>query len=231
MNTATPPPTPTPSPTPIRAPRPVFLPLALREACVIAQRRVDVALVIDASTSMQQPTRAGGTKLAAAVAAVSAFLDELQLGAGDQAAIISFNADAYVLQRLTSDRQSLDTALGRIEMASTTRLDRAVEAAHEVLVGQERRAGNAPAMVLLTDGKANPVGPEAAVEQARAAKADGITIFTIGLGEELDLEALGAIASKPEYLHHAPDGENLEAIYRAIAVEIPCPAERFWGRR
>jgi Mg-chelatase subunit ChlD len=93
------------------------------------------------------------------------------------------------------------------------------------------RAGNAPAMVLLTDGKAKPVGPEAAVEQARAAKADGITIFTIGLGEELDLEALGAIASKPEYFHHAPDGENLEAIYRAIAVEIPCPAERFWGRR
>jgi hypothetical protein len=29
----------------------------------------------------------------------------------------------------------------------------------------------------------------------------------------------------------APDGKDLTANYRTIAVEIPCPAESFWGRR
>ena len=103
--------------------------------------------------------------------------------------------------------------------------------AHEVLASPERRSGDAAAMVLLTDGKANPVGPEVAVERARLAKDDGITIFTIGLGEYLDLDALSAIASKPSYFYRAPDAEDLAAIYAAIAIEIPCPVEEFWGRR
>ena len=86
-------------------------------------------------------------------------------------------------------------------------------------------------MIVLTDGKANPVGADVAVAKARAAKDSRMTIFTIGLGDELDEWALEAIASKPAYFYRASDAEALKALYVAIAVEIPCPADRYWGGR
>jgi len=45
------------------------------------------------------------------------------------------------------------------------------------------------------------------------------------------VEALAAMASEAGYFYRAPDAENLLAIYQVIAVAIPCPPERFWGRR
>jgi hypothetical protein len=56
-------------------------------------------------------------------------------------------------------------------------------------------------------------------------------LFTIGLGNDLDTEALRGMASKPEYFYLAPDAAALAGIYRSIAVAIPCPAGAFWGRR
>ena len=47
----------------------------------------------------------------------------------------------------------------------------------------------------------------------------------------LDVAALTDIASRPDYAFRAPDAEALEAVYRAIAVAVPCPAQGFWGRR
>jgi len=72
-----------------------------------------------------------------------------------------------------------------------------------------------------------------AVRRAQAAKDDGITVFTIGLGEEHELNVveLAQMATRPEYFYRAPDGEDLLVIYRTIAVEIPCPAAQYWGRR
>ena len=40
-----------------------------------------------------------------------------------------------------------------------------------------------------------------------------------------------AMASKQSYFYRAPDAEDLAAIYAAIAIEIPCPVEAFWGKR
>ena len=54
---------------------------------------------------------------------------------------------------------------------------------------------------------------------------------TLGKTADLNVVELIQMASRPEYFYRAPDGEDLSAIYRTIAVEIPCPAERFWGRR
>jgi hypothetical protein len=88
-------------------------------------------------------------------------------------------------------------------------------------------------MVVLTDGLANPEPASTAVARAGEAKGDGVTIFTIGLGRDADLDvgALEQMASRREYCYRAPDGEDLLAIYGAIAVEIPCPAKRHWGHR
>ena len=136
-----------------------------------------------------------------------------------------------MLQGLTRDRALLDAALDRISVAQTMRLDLAVEAGRGELEGDRGDAGNAKVLVLLTDGRANPVGPEVAVRKAQAAKDARITIFTIGLGDDLDVDALAAMASTPDRFYRAPDGGQLAEIYRRIAVALPCAAGQFWARR
>lgn len=64
-----------------------------------------------------------------------------------------------------------------------------------------------------------------------AAKAEGVFVFTVGLGDTLDVDALGQIASRPAWFYTAPDAEALTDIFRAIAGTIPCPAAVFWGGR
>ena len=241
--TTTPPPTSTPTPTPspsptitrtptaTRTPAPIYLPILLREACTPDQQRTDVVLVVDASTSMLEPTAAGRTKLEAATEAAGLFLDQLHLDEGDQAAIVSFNATATLRTALVSDRPTLDAALASIAPASQTCLVCGVDLGATELTSPRRRADNTPLLILLTDGLSNPRPASEAVARADEAKAAGALIHTIGLGDTLDFEALEAMASEPAAFHRAPDGEDLADIYARIAVEIPCPPSRYWGRR
>jgi hypothetical protein len=66
---------------------------------------------------------------------------------------------------------------------------------------------------------------------AQAAKSDGIALFTIGLGVDVDRAQLRHMASRPEWFYEAADAEDLEDVYRTVAVDIPCPASRYWGGR
>jgi hypothetical protein len=56
-------------------------------------------------------------------------------------------------------------------------------------------------------------------------------VFTIGLGADVEADALARIASRPEFAFRAPSADDLAAIYAAIAGAIPCPADTWWGRR
>jgi len=231
--TPSPPPTATNTPSPTAEPVPIYMPLALHERCDPTQQRIDVALVIDASTSMSELTRAGRPKIAAALSAAHAFLDLLQLNPlGDQAAIVTFNSDAWILAPLSSDRSDLDAALAAVSLGQQTRLDRAVAVGAQALADStRRRPGNVSVLVLLTDGRANPVPIEAAVGEAQLTKAAGVTLFTIGLGEDIDAEGLAAMASMESGFLRAPDAEDLAAVYAQVAQSIPCPESAWWGER
>lgn len=229
--------TPSPTSTSTSAPAPAFLPLLLRERCLPEQRRVDVVLVLDASLSMLEP--AGGdappaasrSKLDAARDAARALLDALRLDRGDQAAVVGFNSAATLQSPLTADRAALDRALAVIVPAAGTCIVCAVEAAAAELAPARRQAGHAPVLVLLTDGRSNPQPAAEAVAGAAAAKATGIRVYTVGLGADLDEAALREMASGPDAYRHAPSAAELVAIYRAIAVDIPCPTDTFWAGR
>lgn len=223
--TATAPSTATSTPTRTPRPKPVYLPLALSERCDATRRASDVALVIDASTSMLEATGTGRTKMAAALAATRTFLDLMNLSTGrDRAAIVAFNAEARILAALTSDRAALEAALGAIAPAAQTCLPCAVDVAESALgppiVGRTRT------MVLLTDGRSNPRPVTEAVSRAAEAKANGVFIATVGLGDDLDFDALRTIASSDRHAYRSPDAADLEAIYTDIASLIPCPS--FW---
>jgi Mg-chelatase subunit ChlD len=180
---------------------------------------------------MLDPTAAGGSKLDAARAAARAFLASLRLGTGDQAALVAFHADAWLVRPLTSDLASLEAGLAGLRTGTQTRIDRGIGVARAELTSSRHLPDNLPVMVVLTDGRNNPVPVEAALAEAASAKDAGLVLFTIGLGQDLDAAALVAMASRPDYAYFAPEAEELADIYRAIAVAIPCPAEAFWGRR
>lgn len=253
--TATPAPAPTASPAP---PPRLHLPLTLNERCPPRRRRVDVALVVDASTSMERPTAAGRPKLAAVQEAARLFLDQLHLAPDadrrhDQVAIAGFNASAWTAVALTNDGAALRVAVDGLagRMAPGTRLDLAIEQGQAALSDAgRRRAENAPVMILLTDGLPNgvptpsPAGAQEDTVLARAAraKAVGMQIYAIGVGrpdaadpaDRIHAGLLRAVASSPAHYVDTPDAEALASIYQALAVTITdgCPAGRHnWGRR
>ena len=230
-STVTPSPTATVTPTSTPTLGPIYLPLLLREQCAPDTRRVDVVLVIDASSSMTERTPAGRTKIDAAIAAARAFLDALRFDRGDQAAIVAFNAGATLLAPLTGDRAPLEAALAGIRTAQQTCIVCAVETAAAELNSPRHRSGHTATLILLTDGRSNPRPVKEAVDRAAEARARGVVVFTIGLGTEIDAAALAAMASRPAYFYRAPEAEGLADIYKQIAVEIPCPSETFWGGR
>lgn len=239
--------TPTPTPTATPVPRPIYLPIALREpACKPSARHADVALVIDASTSMREPAPSGRAKLDIALDGVRGFLDRLDLVASaggatatppadasdrDRAAVVAFNDAAALLQPLTSDRANLDAALGRITVAAHTCIVCGLEVAVDALAGARRDAAHTRVIVLLTDGRSNPRPIADAEAVATAARGRGIVVFTIALGDDVDAEALAGMASQPSFAFRAPTADDLAAIYGAVAGAIPCPAGAYWGGR
>jgi len=235
--TPSPSPSPTPSTTatasatitPTRTPAPAYLPILLYQ-CDPQFQHVDVVLVIDASTSMLEDTRAGRPKRDAAREAALLFLERMKLP-GDQLAVVAFNADAAVLQELTGDREALEDALRGTENRELTRIHLGIRAAHRLLTGTGHIVDNTPAMIVLTDGRSNPDPVQLAIDAANAAKSDGITIFTVGLGETIERDALERIATRSDYYRHAPDGEDLGPVYERIAYEIPCPPAPDWPLR
>jgi len=224
--------TPFPTSTAVSFRADIYLPVALSEpACKPGREPVDVAVVIDASSSMLELSAGGLTKIAAARDAAGAFLEALRLSGGDQASVITFNEKAVVIGPLGSEISRLRVALQQIAIAPLTCLVCGVDAAVEELQGPRHRSSNRSVMIVLTDGRSNPRPASEAVESATRAKRAGVQLFTIGLGSDLDLEALRDIASLPSYFYQAPSVSDLGRIYSTIAIEIPCPAGNYWGRR
>ncbi len=231
--TDVPAPTDTPPPTATAVPSPIYLPIAVRERCRPDAINADVVLVLDASSSMLEATRSGRTKLEAAKEAVGAFIDGLDLevderGKADQAAIVYFNGTAELIVPLGRDRAAMENGLAGIETAMTTRLDLGIERGAVALAGPARDMRNTAVMIVLTDGRANPIPVEVAAERAEAIKAAGVRIYTVGLGDEVEVEALRAMASESGMYRGAPDGDDLSAIYEDVTEEIACGDDPFW---
>ncbi|HUG36787.1 MAG TPA: vWA domain-containing protein, partial [Candidatus Limnocylindrales bacterium] len=216
-------PTQTPTPTSTPTPGPVYLPLALTERCTADRVRADVALVLDASTSMT------GEKLDAAKAAAVAFIESMRLPE-DRVGVATFNRDSRLVHPLSGDAAALITAIEAVDVAPGTRIDRGLEAGLDVLADARSGGGVTPVLVLLTDGiqEAETEAPGAVAERVHAA---GIVLHVVGLGADVDADYLRGVAGSAARLHLSPSPAELGAIYTGIARSIPCPAEAYWGRR
>lgn len=164
-----------------------------------AVRDAAVVLCIDTSGSMASsdvsPTRAD-----AARAAAQTFIDGVP--AGTRLAVVAFSSAALPLGPLSVDRDAVIETLGRIPPPNGgTAIGDALLSAARLLPASGRRA-----IVLVTDGVNNSGGDPLAA--ARLLGAQGIAIFTVGIGSngsgmvipgtaeqaELDEDALRTIA-------------------------------------
>jgi len=207
------------------APRAIYLPFAVREACTRRARPLDVVLAIDTSQSMTEPAGAGAsvTKLAAAVAAARAFVDQLWLTGDalttDRAAIVAFDDAARLIVPLTDDANALRVALAGAETDPGTRLDRGLDAAL-VALGAARTDART-AVVLLTDGRQNgELAP--VVVAAERVRATGAQLHVVGLGADVDAPFLRTLVAAAEAYHAAAGAAELIALYESLSEGLVC---------
>ena len=178
---------------------------------------VAIAMVFDVSYSMMNPDMADGSTTSAKTrldAAKEAFREFVGRRPSDLVGLVTFGTWAETLAPLTLDHAALDHLLDGIEIhedesaASTAigdglamgcaRLEQATNVASHVAV-------------LLTDGQ-NNAGEIAPLQAAAAAKALGIRVYTIGIGDKEAVRGFfGAVAGYRD----AVDAKTLTAVAEA----------------
>jgi uncharacterized protein YegL len=213
------PPTITPEPTstqPVVSRHSLYLPLVYAsDGCVPSKRPVDIALVVDTSSSMTPE------KLALAKAAASGFVDLLALGR-DRGAIVSFDSQARTVQKLTTDRSALHLALESLGTSIGTRIDLGLGEGLTAVAGTDARPGADPVIVLLTDGRPDGGTHQHVLTMAELARDLGVLVYSIGLGDDVDADLLKEVAGQNDRYFPAPSAADLARIYGDVAKLIPC---------
>jgi len=176
-------------------------------------------------------TAATPVKIDSAKNAAKSFTDRLM--SSDQSALVTFSDTAQLVKPLSIDHASTKSAIDLVVTGGATNIGGAIETAIAELDSARSNPQATKTIILLTDGMANkPNGPgigefQADVDYAKAkateAAGKGYKIFTIGLGDDGDINSamLQDIADiTGAAYHHSPDGTFLDDIYQDISLEI-----------
>lgn len=196
---------------------------------------IDIALAIDVSASMLardfNPDR-----ITAAKEVAGSFVADRY---GDRIALIVFGGEAFSLSPLTTDQSALQTLLSRVKIGVIDEGSTAIGDGLATAINRLRESdAESKVIILLTDGVSN-AGHITPFTAAEIAKAQGIRVYTIGVGTmgtapypahdmfgnmtfvnqkvEIDEKTLRDIASVTggEYFR-ATNNEKLKAIYDQI---------------
>jgi len=195
----------------------VDLELSLKIRCRAGtEPRADVMLVVDRSNSMD------GDKLAKARAAAKRFVAGLDLGR-HRVGVVSFSDLVTLDQPLSADGAAILATIDGMRADGRTDIAGALDLALRH-IGEAARPEALPVVLLLTDGRPSREGQPYvdAVRQAERARARGALIYSIGLGEATDVDAvlLTQIAGSAARYFYAPQPEDLDAIYDQLSRTI-----------
>jgi Ca-activated chloride channel family protein len=199
-------------------------------------------LAVDLSGSMRTPDmQLGGQQLSRFGAVEAIAGDFISRRSGDELGLILFATHAYLVTPLTYD---LNAVRAQLQSASVGLPGTETAIGDAIGVAVKRLAAlpeQARVVILLTDG-VNNSGSIAPQDAARAAKAAGVRIYTIGVGAtrmvvpglfgdsvvnpsaDLDADMLTYLAHETGgQFYRATDGNQLADAYRAIDTLEPMP--------
>jgi Mg-chelatase subunit ChlD len=174
---------------------------------------------------LEPDTPSGRPRLEISQAAAITFICELQ--STDRVAVVPYSTTAHLASPLTADQSQAAQAIANLtaRWGGFTNIGAGIKLGHTELVTSTRRIPETvKAIILLSDGNANRpegIAEQYALAQAEAAAADGIGIYTIGLGDDANAVLLDDIATLTGGKYYfTPDGGDLEDIYLAIVSEF-----------
>ena len=186
----------------------------------------DVVVAIDLSGSMNNDQDNPPQPITSVLTAAESFVG--RLGAQDQAALVTFASDAFLNRSLSTDAAAARAMVKKLsidpeeETGSTNTGDAFVRALEEFQ--SERHNPDArKVMVILTDGLATAPDqdPERyALEKAQELKNSGVIVYAIGLGEEVNMEFVRAVATSQENAYQALTRSQVDRIYQTITASI-----------
>ena len=141
-----------------------------------------MVLVIDKSGSMS------GDKIEMAKSASQAAVE--LLGRRDQAAVLAFDGDTYVIAEMqsASNKAKLNDEISRIDAGGGTTMYPAMEMSYEMLLAASAKLKH---VILLTDGISSPGDFEGLAQTMASAK---MTVSTVAIGEGAANDLLESIA-------------------------------------
>ncbi len=201
-------------------------------------------LAVDLSGSMQTPDmQLGGQQLSRFGAVEAIAGDFISRRSGDELGLILFGTRAFLVTPLTYD---LSAVRAQLQSAAVGLPGTETAIGDAIAVAVKRLAAlpeQARVVVLLTDG-VNNSGNISPQDAARAAKAAGVRIYTIGIGAtsmtvpglfgdsvinpsaDLDANMLTYLAHETGgQFYRATDGNQLADAYRAIDALEPMPQQ------
>ena len=197
---------------------PMCQPSVYEPVCTITPR--DIVMVLDISGSMND--RWQTTNKIDKLVEVSNYL-VVNSSIADQAnhmAVVQFNSDAQLVQSLTSDIPSLQTAVNGLRARSNTAYTAALTMAQQALVPARPTAGKV--IIFISDGFPTD-DPNQAVALSTTLKAQGTSIYTIAV--ELDQEGyplLQSMAGNGGTFIPAEEESQLEQAIADIAAGFQC---------
>lgn len=141
-------------------------------------------------------------------------IDLLQEVTGDRVAVVFFAGDAIARLPLTEDHRAVEWLLGDAStsmfQAQGSNLARAIAVSRDLLARDEGKAGKA--LVVFSDGESED--PEAALAEADAGRAEGLVIYTVGIGEGKTSipTPSGPLRHKGSVVYTEPDFTTLQEV-------------------
>ncbi len=156
-----------------------------------ARAPLALTFVVDTSGSMREKVEGGKNKLELVTQALTSLVQSSDLTSSDQVAIVQFDDDASTLTNLTSDRGRLAQAVDALRKHSggTMMGLGMLEALTNVASGSKNKR-----MMLLTDGATFDEDACRAVTGTYVAQ--GITITSLGVGDEFNEDLMGEISDR-----------------------------------
>jgi Mg-chelatase subunit ChlD len=186
----------------------------------------DTMLLLDRSGSMNEVSASPPQPFTSVKNAAGDFVDLLDTQT--RSGLVTFATKAEVNQQITDNHADTKTAVDQMyirpqDETGFTNIGAAVQLGRQQLT-EPSNSNREKVMIILTDGKANapkdPGGEVFARRQVAQAKQAGITVYTIGLTDQVNQSFLASLASSPDNYLQAADRTALTGVYEQIHSDL-----------